>query len=147
MNREETAEAIKVMQHFVDWGFVQRRERGDKGRWSDEFTRQWNWGEYEYRIALPAEQQAIVDAWEADKDSVEYWSSAFQEWTKRENAPLAIDHLKAGRYRIKPSPKVIVRYVRVSNGSIESAIRHSERHDFLAEDANQFTYLDEQEVK
>ena len=47
MNREETKEAIKVMQHFVDGGEVEFATPSD---WAVIPSPSWNWNGYNYRI-------------------------------------------------------------------------------------------------
>ena len=49
MNREETKEAIKVMQHYADGGEVEYRSC-DKSDWSFDDSPWWNWISYTYRI-------------------------------------------------------------------------------------------------
>jgi hypothetical protein len=56
MNREQTADVIKVMEHYRDGGEVEakRLAAGDAGRWEDYDSVNsgvsWNWAEYDYRI-------------------------------------------------------------------------------------------------
>lgn len=48
MNREETVEAMKAMQSFVDKGYVMRRLRGD-GHWYTEADPSWDFECDEYK--------------------------------------------------------------------------------------------------
>lgn len=60
MNREQTKEAIKVMQHWADGGDCQGRMRPN-GEWGPSFDPAWDWFEYDYRIKpKPLEGWATV---------------------------------------------------------------------------------------
>lgn len=50
MNIEETKEAIKVMQAFVDGKAVEGRDRTLPGPWHVSKSPTWSWGSGEYRI-------------------------------------------------------------------------------------------------
>lgn len=50
MNREETKEAIKVMQHYADGGAIQL-SRKNANDWTDvDFKPRWDWMTRDYRI-------------------------------------------------------------------------------------------------
>lgn len=49
MDREETREAAKVMQHFADGGEVEAMARGGT-RWNDHSEPAWAWASCDYRI-------------------------------------------------------------------------------------------------
>ena len=49
MNREETAEAIKVMEHYRDGGEVEYQDLTDS-EWYDRNPPIWDWIKYAYRI-------------------------------------------------------------------------------------------------
>ena len=50
MNKEQTEEAIKVMQAYVDGKQIQWFDRHDES-WADTTVHpQWNWDEKEYRV-------------------------------------------------------------------------------------------------
>lgn len=56
MNREQTAEAIKVMQGFVDGKPVECRNRSSVEPWRAPYDSEgasWNWPTFEYRLAPP----------------------------------------------------------------------------------------------
>jgi hypothetical protein len=48
MNRELTADAIKIMQAYVDGKTIETRVRRDK--WFENSSPGWNWEEAQYRI-------------------------------------------------------------------------------------------------
>lgn len=50
MNREETREAIKVMQHYVDGGNIEGKFRSNSDWQCADDGPVWNWWEHEYRI-------------------------------------------------------------------------------------------------
>jgi len=50
MNKEETKEAIKVMQAYVDGEKVEYRSCGG---WMPASTPRWSWNEIDFRIAKP----------------------------------------------------------------------------------------------
>lgn len=50
MNREETKEAIKVMQHYADGGEVEASGGDGWHRFISPGAPSWNWVDFEYRI-------------------------------------------------------------------------------------------------
>lgn len=48
MNREETKEAIEVMQGFIDGCKIEQAE--PQGKWKDDPDPIWNWAYRQYRI-------------------------------------------------------------------------------------------------
>lgn len=68
MTREETLEAIKVMQHFADGGEV------SMGYASAQHP-SWNWQKYKYRIKEPTIKKIKLYAW-LDHSGQLGWSTA-----------------------------------------------------------------------
>ena len=64
MTREETLEAIKVMQHYADGGEVECAERRgfSQGVWCDEYSSTWDWITYNYRIKKTT-KKIKLEAW------------------------------------------------------------------------------------
>jgi hypothetical protein len=63
MNREQTKEVIKVMQHFAEGGEIEHRDRGDRysRKWQPLTDPLWDWADTEYRIKpKPLEGWATV---------------------------------------------------------------------------------------
>lgn len=50
MNKEQTENAIKVMQAFADGKIIEVRYAGSGGKWNSIFDPAWNWRDKEYRI-------------------------------------------------------------------------------------------------
>lgn len=68
MNREQTLQAIKVMQHYADGGEVEARMRSERGAWGSLFMDgpRWDWDSAEYRI-----QPKPLECWVVcDKDLI-----------------------------------------------------------------------------
>jgi len=103
MNREETKELIKVMQHYVDGGSVEYAAIDScavkTGRWigipSPAFAA------LTYRIALSPENRLIMDAWEADNDCLEV-QNLYHGWVRRMDSQNPPTFDKGVIYRIKP---------------------------------------------
>lgn len=58
MNREQTAEAIKVMQHYADGGDVEVCFQSTSEQpWTPSTDPTWNWYNYNYRPAQPKPEQ------------------------------------------------------------------------------------------
>ena len=53
MTREETRKAIEVMQHFANGGEVEVYYYDGFGDWRDIDDPEWDWRNFEYRIAKP----------------------------------------------------------------------------------------------
>jgi len=68
MNKEQTKEAIKVMQAFVDGKEVEYKSRGIEG-WDPIITPTWNWLNCEYRIKLTP----TLRPWTADEVPLGAW--------------------------------------------------------------------------
>ena len=100
MNREETKELIKVMQHYVDGGDVESR-LDCFVYWSDDASPCWHTN-YNWCIALSPEDRLIMDAWEDDHECIEVL--LFNTWGDRQQPSELLDAklLKVNRYRIKP---------------------------------------------
>ena len=71
MTREETLEAIKVMQHYADGGEV---EYWLAGEWVPHSSPNWGWAESDYRIK-PAIVKIRLYAW-LDHSGQLGWSTA-----------------------------------------------------------------------
>ena len=56
MTKEETLEAIKVMQHYADGGEVSMG-------YVSVLHPSWNWKKYKYRIKEPATKKIKLEAW------------------------------------------------------------------------------------
>ena len=70
MNRDETIEAIKVMQAFVDGKEVQYLGKElFKQDWCYTLTPLWNWEHYDYRI----KPTATLRPWTADEVPLGAW--------------------------------------------------------------------------
>lgn len=52
MNREETLNAIAVMQHYVDGAEIECNERRIGGVWIDIPEPQWRWHDTQYRVKV-----------------------------------------------------------------------------------------------
>ena len=103
MNREETKELIKVMQHYAAGGDVDFRwKRSDPTRWHEVEEPNWDETSFIYRIALSPEDRLIMDAWEDDHECIEVL--LFNTWGDRQQPSELLDAklLKVNRYRIKP---------------------------------------------
>jgi len=106
MNREETKELIKVMQHYVDGGSVEYAAIDScavkTGRWigipSPAFAA------LTYRIALSPENRLIMDAWEADNDCLEV-QNLYHGWVRRMDSQNPPTFDKGVIYRIKSKYK------------------------------------------
>jgi hypothetical protein len=66
MNREQTIEAIRVMQAFVDGKDVQSMY---EGKWSLVHVPRWNWDDTQYRIKLTD----VLRPWTADEVPLGAW--------------------------------------------------------------------------
>jgi hypothetical protein len=63
MTREETLEAIKVMQHYADGGEVeQSRDVYTTREWNTNHYPQWDWIAFEYRIKKTT-KKIKLEAW------------------------------------------------------------------------------------
>ena len=69
MNIEETKEAIKVMQAFVDKKEVETRARHALGEWIFTDNPDWDWDNYDFRI-IPASK---LRPWTADEVPLGAW--------------------------------------------------------------------------
>lgn len=75
MTREQTIEAIRVMQAYVDWKEVQVRSRKWNPReslkpdWVDEELSCWNFEDFDYRI----KPTATLRPWTADEVPLGAW--------------------------------------------------------------------------
>ena len=69
MNREETLEAIKVMQHYADGGEVEARLIDQKHfgeeAWTHHDNPWWVWPDFDYRIKK-ATKKIKLEAWLVD---------------------------------------------------------------------------------
>ena len=102
MNREETKELIKVMQHYAAGGDVDFRwKRSDPTRWHEVEEPNWDETSFIYRIALSPEDRLIMDAWEADNNCLECMNHD-ETWRNRlyPSTPPTFDGENI--YRIKP---------------------------------------------
>ena len=64
MTREETLEAIKVMQHYADGGVVEHRLRDDYMEgWLLTQSPCWDWDALVYRIKKKATNKIKLEAW------------------------------------------------------------------------------------
>ncbi len=62
MNKEQTVEAIRVMQGWLDGADIQFREREFQNPWSDWKLKYWDFWNYEYRIKPePREWEVLLD--------------------------------------------------------------------------------------
>jgi hypothetical protein len=66
MNREQTIEAIRVMQAFVDGKEVEHRYNG---KWVKIYVPRWDWDETEYRI----KPTPVLRPWTADEVPLGAW--------------------------------------------------------------------------
>ena len=66
MNREQTIEAIRVMQAFVDGKDVESKYNGE---WATIYVPRWNWDNTEYRI----KPTATLRPWTADEVPLGAW--------------------------------------------------------------------------
>ena len=108
MNREETKELIKVMQHYVDGGSVEYAAIDScavkTGRWigipSPAFAA------LTYRIALSPENRLIMDAWEADNNCLECMNHD-ETWRNRlyPSTPPTFDGENIYRIKSKYTPE------------------------------------------
>jgi hypothetical protein len=76
MNIEQTKEAIKVMQAFVDGKDVQSMY---EGKWSLVHVPRWNWDDTQYRIKPTAK----LRPWTADEVPLGAWMRKKQDLTCR----------------------------------------------------------------
>jgi hypothetical protein len=70
MNREETKEAIQVMQHYADGGEVEFNRHSEGGCWEplpEPHTPSWDWPIVQYRIKPEPRE------WWIDPDDYEVW--------------------------------------------------------------------------
>ena len=65
MTREETLEAIKVMQHYADGGEVECKFLDSLyGEWFEDTTPEWHWYNVDsYRIKKPTIKKVKLEAW------------------------------------------------------------------------------------
>lgn len=99
MNREQTLEAIKVMQHFADGGEVEYLCTGDGcGQWHDDEPPHWNWHSSKYRIKpKPLECWVVVDR---DGDTSNFRTKAGAEeyaWDRNRRGlyvPYTVRHMR-----------------------------------------------------
>jgi len=68
MNKEQTIEAIRVMQAFVDGKEVEYKHRGTV-EWDTITTPHWNWINCEYRI----KPTPVIRPWTADEVPLGAW--------------------------------------------------------------------------
>jgi hypothetical protein len=68
MNREQTIEAIRIMQAFVDGKEVQSRHVGLE-RWNTAISPKWNWRDFKYQI----KPTATLRPWTADEVPLGAW--------------------------------------------------------------------------
>ena len=105
MNREETKELIKVMQHYAAGGDVDFRwKRSDPTRWHEVEEPNWDETSFIYRIALSPENRLIMDAWEADNDCLEV-QNLYHGWVRRMDSQNPPTFDKGVIYRIKSKYK------------------------------------------
>lgn len=86
MNREETLEAIKVMQHYADGGEVECAERRgfSQGVWCDEYSSTWDWITYNYRIKKTT-KKIKLEAWLVDGEL---------QWHREDRMVVGANHSK-----------------------------------------------------
>jgi len=78
MNKEQTIEAIKVMQAFVDGKEVIARHVGI-GRWETLSSPKWNWEDCEYRI----KPTPVLRPWTSDEVPLSAWMRKKQDVSHR----------------------------------------------------------------
>ena len=64
MTREETLEAIKVMQHYADGGEVEREYV--RGAWSTNFNPNWDWSSWRTFRIKKTTKKIKLEAWLVD---------------------------------------------------------------------------------
>ena len=88
MNKEQTIEAIRVMQAFVDGKEVQFRHRG-LVEWDTVIVPTWNWSDIEFRIKPTAK----LRLWTADEVPLDCWLRTRQGDNKYKWKPVIIEPL------------------------------------------------------
>jgi len=78
MTKEQTIEAIKVMQAFVDGKEVEWRDGKFEG-WETIISPKWNWHDNEYRI----KPTPVLRPWTADEVPLGAWMRKKQDLTCR----------------------------------------------------------------
>ena len=113
MNREETKELIKVMQHYAAGGDVEFKAHASSPLlWKKTEYPHWGSLNADYRIAKSPADREIMDAWEADHDCLEVSIHGAGRWKDRFMDRNSAPDLKAHAYRIKskytPEQQLIV---------------------------------------
>jgi hypothetical protein len=88
MNKEQTIEAIRVMQAFVDGKEVQFRYVGLE-IWDTLISPKWNWSDCEYRI----KPTTVLRPWTADEVPLDCWLRTRQGDNRHKWKPLTIQPL------------------------------------------------------
>ena len=73
MTREETLEAIKVMQHYADGGEVEQRLRYDELDWHVNHYPNFDFLHYDYRIKKATKKKIKLEAWMENADGNLVW--------------------------------------------------------------------------
>lgn len=98
-------EKIKIMQHFIDGGKIESREKYNGGEWNENYMPSWNWYGIEYRIKeeYTAEQKKVMDHFKnggtiesrlLESEDVRWYIVNMPSW-----------NWKTYDYRIKPEEK------------------------------------------
>jgi len=79
MNKDETREAIKVMEHFTNGGEIEGRVLGEDDSWNVFIDPHWNFNHFAYRIKKAPRTFWIAQYDDDDEGEGEYFLLVGQE--------------------------------------------------------------------